>query len=244
MIKRLMDVFVSSLGLLITSPLLIPVLFLVWFQDFHSPFYVAPRVGKNGKIFKMVKIRSMRVNADRAGIDSTSADDSRITSVGRFVRRYKLDEIGQLWNVLTGDMSLVGPRPNVPREVALYTEEEKKLLSTKPGITDFASIVFADEGEVLKGSVDPDLSYHQLIRPWKNRLGLLYIQKQSTFLDLQLVYLTGVSTVSRENALNGISHILNCFGADSQLVKIARRQNDLTPFPPPGAKDIVKARLL
>ena len=244
MIKRLMDVFVSSLGLLITSPLLIPVLFLVWFQDFHSPFYVAPRVGKNGKIFKMVKIRSMRVNADRAGIDSTSADDSRITSVGRFVRRYKLDEIGQLWNVLTGDMSLVGPRPNVPREVALYTEEEKKLLSTKPGITDFASIVFADEGEVLKGSVDPDLSYHQLIRPWKNRLGLLYIQKQTIFLDLHLVYLTGMAIVSRENALKEISHILSCFGADFQLVRAAKRQNDLTPFPPPGAKDIVKARLL
>src|SRR5689334_10339399 len=114
-----MDIAVSLTGLVCASPLLLAVMVLIWFQDGHSPLYMAPRVGRGGADFRMIKLRSMVVHADASGIDSTGSADSRITSVGRFVRRYKLDEIAQLWNVLFGDMSLVGPRPNVRRETAL-----------------------------------------------------------------------------------------------------------------------------
>src|SRR5687767_5812356 len=126
--KRLLDIILSSLGLITFAPLLLPVIFLVWRQDGASPFYIAPRVGRDGELFKMVKLRSMVVNADRTGVDSTSGSDPRVTPIGQFVRRYKLDELTQLWNVLIGDMSLVGPRPNVKRETDLYTAEEQKLL--------------------------------------------------------------------------------------------------------------------
>ena len=111
--KRFTDLIISLFGLILLSPIILPVLLIVWLQDFHNPFYVAPRVGKNEKIFKMIKLRSMKINADKSGVDSTSSNDSRITSVGRFIRKIKLDEISQLINVLFGDMSLVGPRPNV-----------------------------------------------------------------------------------------------------------------------------------
>ena len=121
-----------------TIPILFPVMILVWRQDLHSPFYVSERVGLNGVPFRMVKLRSMILNADKTGVDSTSATDQRITPIGHLIRRYKLDELTQLWNVLKGDMSLVGPRPNVKRETDLYTLEEQRLFGTKPGITDFS----------------------------------------------------------------------------------------------------------
>src|SRR5947207_997277 len=138
--KRLFDIVCSTAGLILTSPILLPVMLLIWRQDGFSPFYVAARVGRGESAFRMVKLRSMIKNADKSGVDSTSTDDRRITPVGQFVRKYKLDELAQLWNVLKGEMSLVGPRPNVKRETDLYTTEEKKLLAVRPGITDFASI--------------------------------------------------------------------------------------------------------
>jgi len=121
--KRLFDLLLSILGLIIASPILIPVIIIVWMQDWHSPFYVASRVGEKETLFKMIKLRSMIVNADKSGVDSTSANDQRITNIGRFIRKFKLDELTQLWNVLIGDMSLVGPRPNVKRETDLYTSQ-------------------------------------------------------------------------------------------------------------------------
>ena len=133
---------------------------LIWIHDFHSPFYIAPRVGKSGQVFNMVKLRSMVVHADKTGVDSTSSSDPRITPIGHIVRKFKLDEFTQLWNVLKGDMSLVGPRPNVKRETDLYTRVEKGLLSVCPGITDFSSIVFSDENEMLRDSKDPDIDYN------------------------------------------------------------------------------------
>lgn len=240
--KRLFDVVASLVGLILTAPLLIPVCILIWLQDYASPFYIAPRVGKNGRIFKMVKLRSMVMNADKSGVDSTGANDKRITPIGKFVRSYKLDELAQLWNVLKGDMSLVGPRPNVQREVNLYTEVERGLLSVQPGITDISSIVFSDEGEILKDSLDPDLDYNQLIRPWKSRLGLLYVENSSLSLDLKLIYLTIVAIMSREKALDGVQNILNELGADERIKRVALRREKLTPCPPPGAKTIVMAR--
>src|SRR5205085_5451329 len=170
--KRLFDIICAAAGLVLTSPILLPVMFLIWRQDGFSPFYIAARVGRRESLFHMVKLRSMVKNADKSGVDSTSMDDRRITRVGQFVRKYKLDELTQLWNVLRGEMSLVGPRPNVKRETDLYTREEKRLLTVRPGITDFASIVFSDEGEILAGQPDPDIAYNQLIRPGKSRLGI------------------------------------------------------------------------
>ena len=239
MVKRLLDVAVSLFGLIVFSPILVVVLLLIWKQDYHSPFYIAPRVGKGVKLFNMIKLRSMIVNADKSGVDSTSANDTRITPVGHFIRRYKLDEVAQLWNVLIGDMSLVGPRPNVKSETDLYTSEEKKLLDVKPGITDFASIVFSDEGDILKNEADPDLAYNQLIRPWKSRLGLVYIGHSSVFLDVKIIFYTLVSVLSKAIALDWVVTQLLLIKVDAQLVQVSRRTEALLPHPPPGASSIV-----
>ena len=227
---------------MLTSPILLPVMFLVWRQDKHSPFYVAERVGKNFKPFKMVKLRSMIKNADTSGVDSTSVNDMRITPIGQFIRRYKLDELTQLWNVLLGDMSLVDPRPNVKRETDLYTHEERRLLSIKPGITDFASIVFSDEGEILSDQKDPDVAYNQLIRPGKSRLGLFYLEVASLRTDIALLFLTVIAVLSRQKALAMNATYLSLIRAPKGLVKIAVRDSPLAPTPPPGSDSIVNSR--
>ena len=239
MFKRLFDIAVSAFGLLIASPILLPVIALVWVQDRHSPFYISYRVGKNEKLFKMIKLRSMVVNADKSGVDSTSSNDSRITPIGHFIRNYKLDELTQLWNVLLGDMSLVGPRPNVKSEVNIYTAEEKILLSARPGITDFASIIFSDEGEILADKEDPDLAYNQLIRPWKSRLGLIYIKNYSMLTDVQIIIFTVIAILSKEKALQWVVSKLIILNADIELIEISKRTSDLYPFPPPGSSEIV-----
>lgn len=242
MLKRLFDFTASAFGLLIASPVLLPVMFLVWKQDGHSPFYVAPRVGRNDKPFKMIKLRSMVINADKSGVDSTAANDNRITAVGQFIRRYKLDELTQLWNVFKGDMSLVGPRPNVKRETDLYTPVERKLLEVKPGITDISSIVFSDEGDILKDQPDPDIAYNQLIRPGKSMLGLLYIENQTIWLDIKLCFLTVIAILSREKALAGIQKILKDINATDDVLQLALRKQALVPRPPPGGDRIVTSR--
>jgi len=242
MIKRAFDMLASLAVLMLTSPILISAMIAIWLQDFHSPFYITPRVGKDGRLFEMIKLRSMVVAADKTGVDSTSADDPRITSVGRFIRAYKLDELPQLFNVLKGDMSLVGPRPQVERDVAIYTDVERHLLSVKPGFTDISSIVFTDESEILRNSQDADIAYNQLIRPWKSRLGLLYIDNQSLLLDLRLLRISGVAFFSRKRALTRIWGLLDALGAEEVLRRVAKRETKLTPFPPPGAGEIVTHR--
>ena len=242
MIKRLVDILASFFGLLVTSPILLPVMFLVWKEDKKSPFYIAPRSGRNGTIFKMVKLRSMVVDADKSGVDSTSGNDMRITPIGHKIRRYKLDELIQLWNVLIGDMRLVGPRPNVKSETDLYTDVEKELLLVRPGITDFSSIVFSDEGEILEGKDNPDLAYNQLIRPWKSRLGLAYIENQSFLLDLQLIFYTIVAIISKPKALIWVAKKLNNLDVDADTVRVSKREVNLFPFPPPGSDEIVSSR--
>lgn len=240
--KRSLDLVCSLCGLIVFSPLLLVVMFLVWRQDGGSPFYIAPRTGRGMRQFKMYKLRSMIKNADKSGVDSTAASDMRITPVGHFIRRYKLDEITQLINVALGDMSLVGPRPNVKRETDLYTDEEKRLLSVRPGITDFSSIVFADESDILEGKPDPDLAYNQLIRPWKSRLGLFYVDNISPLTDIKLLLLTVLSIVSRERALEALARLLISLQAPEELVTVSRRIKPLAPFPPPGASEVVTTR--
>jgi lipopolysaccharide/colanic/teichoic acid biosynthesis glycosyltransferase len=240
-VKRLLDIAVSLAGLLAGSIVLVPVLIAVWLQDRHSPLYVASRAGKGGRPFRMVKLRSMRILADQTGVSSTAGDDPRITPVGHFVRRWKLDELTQLWNVLLGDMSLVGPRPQVVPELALYTAEERELLTLRPGITDLASIVFADEGEILRGAPDPDLRYNQVIRPWKSRLALLYLrQRRSVWLDLKIVGLTLRTIASRPRALEAVSALVRTLGGGEELARVASRQEPLLAAPLPGATKIVQ----
>jgi len=241
-IKRLFDIILSLILVVVFSPLLILFSFLIWKQDWYSPFYVAPRVGKNEKLFKMIKFRSMIVNADKSGVDSTSTSDNRITPLGNFIRKYKIDELPNFFNILKGEMSFVGPRPNVKRETDLYTIEEKHLLTVRPGITDFSSIVFSDEGDILDGSLYPDLDYNQLIRPWKSRLGIFYINNRSIWMDIQLMLLTAVAIISRSKSIKSINKILINKSADEQLVHASLRENPLFPYPPPGSDSIVTSR--
>jgi lipopolysaccharide/colanic/teichoic acid biosynthesis glycosyltransferase len=236
--KRAFDILASFLGLLFLSPVLLIFMAIIWLQDYHSPFYIAPRVRRQGQNFWMIKLRSMVANADKIGGASTSATDRRITWVGGLIRKIKLDEFTQLWNVLKGDMSLVGPRPQVARDVGFYTEEEYHLFDAKPGITDFSSIVFSDEGEILKGSENPDLKYNQVIRPWKSRLGLFYVRHCGFWLDVALIVLTLVAIVSRSRALLGVQRVLKKLNADEKLIAVAGRNELLTPYPPPGAAEV------
>ena len=240
--KRLFDIFISFFGLLFFSPILIIAIFLIWIEDKKSPFYITQRLGKGEKQFNMIKLRSMLVDADKSGVVSSSNNDMRITPIGHKIRKYKLDEFIQLWNVLNGDMSLVGPRPNVKDETDLYTDIEKKLLLVRPGITDFSSIVFSDEGEILEGKENPNLTYNQLIRPWKSRLGLIYINNQSFLLDIKIIIHTLVAIFSRQRALNWVVSQLKLFNVDSKVVKISKREQDLYPFPPPGSDKVVIKR--
>ena len=237
--KRVFDILASFFGLLFMSPILLVFMYLIYRQDKHSPLYIAPRVGKNGKMFNIIKLRSMSINADKNGANSTSLNDARITEVGHKIRKYKLDEFTQLWNVLIGDMSLVGPRPIVLADANLYTDVERKLFSVKPGITDFSSIVFSDEGKILENKKDPDLAYNQLIRPWKSRLGLIYIQNQSLLLDVKIIIYTLIAIISKQRALNWVSSQLESINVDSNVVSISKRKVELYPFPPPGIDKVI-----
>ncbi|MGH7619653.1 MAG: sugar transferase, partial [Gemmatimonadaceae bacterium] len=210
--KRFFDVTIATLGLLVTGPAILLLMTAVWLYDRHMPLYLAPRVGLHGKSFRMVKLRSMIVGADRTQVDSTADSDPRITPVGRSMRRCKLDELPQLWNVLRGDMSFVGPRPNVRRETDLYTAVERRLLDAKPGITDFGSIVYADLGDILRGQIDPNIAYNQLVRPGKSTLGIFYVEHQTLWTDLQLCWLTMLAMVSRPRSLAGVQRLMRNIG--------------------------------
>jgi lipopolysaccharide/colanic/teichoic acid biosynthesis glycosyltransferase len=239
-VKRTFDFLLALLALILLAPLLAAIGVAIWLEDRRSPFFFARRVARGGGDFRMVKFRTMIPDAWKSGVNSTAAGDARITRVGRRLRRAKLDELPQLWNVLAGDMALVGPRPQVRADVNLYTQQELSMLEVRPGITDLASIVFADEGEILAGSPDPDLLYNQIVRPWKSRLILLYLKNQSFWSDLHILLLTAIALHSRHRALRAVVLILDSLGADPKLRAVASRQAPLEAWPPPGASGIVK----
>jgi lipopolysaccharide/colanic/teichoic acid biosynthesis glycosyltransferase len=241
MLKRPFDVVVALIGLIASSPILLAVMAAIWLQDGRSPFYIAARAARGGGSFKMIKFRSMVVNADKIGGTTTAATDRRITPIGHFVRTYKIDELVQLWNVLRGDMSLVGPRPQTVADAQLYTTEENRMLTVRPGITDIASIVFADEGEILRGRSNPDLLYNQIIRPWKSRLALAYIDHRDFWTDLWLLILTFEVIVSRPTALCGVGKLLRHWKINPLVRETATRQSPLVAYPPPGANEIVES---
>lgn len=235
MVKRAIDLLAAVAGLIVTLPIMLAAMLAVSLQDFRNPFYVAPRVGRGGVQFRMFKLRTMVVDADKIGGTSTAVTDRRITRVGRVLRQFKLDEVPQLLNVALGQMSLVGPRPQVPQLVAGYTSMEKRLLAVLPGITDFSSIVFADLGEILKDADDVDAKYDLIIRPWKSRLGLLYVRKHNLATDVCLIVLTVMSPIFRSLVLGAVQRLLAMHGAPSDVIHVAGRSEPLFPAPPPGA---------
>jgi lipopolysaccharide/colanic/teichoic acid biosynthesis glycosyltransferase len=186
-LKRAMDLVVGSAALVVFSPAIAFTALRIKREDGGPIFYRAPRVGRDGKPFRMYKFRTMVVNADRIGGPSTAADDPRLTRVGHSIRKYKLDEIPQLINVVRGDMSLVGPRPEVQHYVDMYSPEERQILSVRPGITDWASIRYRNEGDILRGASDPEAAYMEKIRPGKLRLNLEYVRRRSLWTDIKIL---------------------------------------------------------
>ncbi len=233
-LKRCFDIIFGLLILVFISPIILTFCLIIYSYDRNNPLYISKRIGLKGKPFKIFKIRSMVINADKLGGTSTSKKDKRLLPVGNLIRKLKLDEFTQVINVLNGSMSFVGPRPNTPFDVNLYSSEEKVLLSVKPGITDFSSIVFSDEGNILDKYADPDLAYNQLIRPWKSRLGLFYIENRNFLIDIQLIMLTFLNSFFRKKVLIIISKLIEKYGGSSTLVKVSKRQDNLISVPPPG----------
>jgi lipopolysaccharide/colanic/teichoic acid biosynthesis glycosyltransferase len=197
-IKRSFDVMVATIALVIVAPLLAVAALMVKLSSRGPAFYRGTRVGLNGELFPMLKFRTMVVDAESLGGSATAADDPRITRFGKFLRRYKLDELPQFFNVLLGDMSLVGPRPEVQKYVNLYSPEEKAILTVRPGITDWASIWNSNEAAVLEGSRDPERTYEELIRPTKLTLQLFYVRDHSFFVDLKILFHTAVKLIDED----------------------------------------------
>lgn len=196
--KRLFDFLVSLIALVVFSPILLIVALWIKLDSPGPVFYRGERVGLKGKPFRIFKFRSMVVDADKIGGSSTGDHDPRITKSGRFVRKFKLDELPQLMNVLVGDMSLVGPRPEVKQYTDQYTDEEKAILDLRPGITDWASIWNSDEGAILAGADNPDRAYEELIRPTKLKLQLMYGRTHTLAGDIKILYYTAKRILDRD----------------------------------------------
>ena len=196
-LKRALDILVSLAGLIVLSPLLCVIALLVKLDSPGPVFYRGLRVGLHGRLFRIFKFRTMVVHAEKIGGSATANDDPRITRVGRVLRKYKLDELPQLINVLKGEMSLVGPRPEIQHYVSMYTKEERAILTVRPGITDWASLWDFDEGAILAGSPDPEKMYREKILPEKIRLQLTYVRNRSLWIDLAILLQTLVAVVFR-----------------------------------------------
>lgn len=197
MIKRLFDITFSFLALLILLPLFLLIGLLIVLDSKGGVFYKQMRVGKNNKDFGLYKFRTMRKDAHKSGLLTVGGRDARITNVGYYLRKYKLDELPQFINIFKGQMSFVGPRPEVRKYVDLYNEEQLKVLSVKPGLTDYASIEYMDENDLLAKSADPEQTYIKEIMPAKLELNLRYINDQSFLTDMKIILRTLLKIVSR-----------------------------------------------
>lgn len=205
--KRVFDLITAFVLLIVTSPLFLIFSALILLDSNGSVFYCGRRVGLYGKEFRIIKFRTMVVDAEKIGGPSTSDRDPRITRIGFFLRKFKLDELPQLINVLIGNMSFVGPRPEVRKYVDMYTEEERAILSLRPGITDWASLANPDEGSVLAKYDDPDKAYEEVIRPMKLRLQLKYVRERTFFGDISIILRTIVSVFRRRPQTGIISPV-------------------------------------
>ena len=190
MVKRLFDIIFSLIGLVFLAPFLILITIIIKADSKGPVFYIQKRVGKGNKDFRLFKFRSMRIDSDISGLLTVGNKDPRITSSGYYLRKYKLDEIPQLYNVLKGEMSFVGPRPEVRKYVELYNEYQMKVLEVKPGITDLASIKYRNENELLADSDDPEGLYTNEIMPDKIKINLEYISDRSLLKDIRIIIQT------------------------------------------------------
>ena len=190
MLKRIFDLVLSFFGLVLFAPLLLICALLIKLTSSGPVFYRGERIGLAGKAFRTLKFRTMVADAEKKGGSSTHEADARITGIGSFLRKFKLDELPQLLNVLAGDMSFVGPRPEVRKFVDMYTPEERMILTVRPGITDWSSIKFHNEGEIIaaSGIADADEAYARLIRPEKLRLQMKYVREHTLWLDLKIIF--------------------------------------------------------
>lgn len=188
--KRLFDIFFSFFGLLFIFPILLIVAIVITVTSEGGVFYRQVRVGKNNKDFRIYKFRTMHVNADKLGLLTVGGRDPRVTKIGYYLRKYKLDELPQLINVFIGDMSFVGPRPEVRKYVNLYTKEQQKVLNVRPGITDLASIEFRDENEILLKQENPNQYYIDTIMPHKLDINLKYLKQRSLLKDIAVILKT------------------------------------------------------
>lgn len=232
---RALDLVIASIGLVLSMPFVLLAALLIWLEDRDNPLYIAERIGLGGKPFQFIKLRSISRKQGVRPDEIIPACDQRVSWLGHFIRASKIDELPQFLHVLAGQMSLVGPRPNVPAIVESFTAEEMRILSVKPGITDLASVVFVNLGAMLKGSNDPKGDYEKLVRPWKSRLALLYVDNQSVAMNLRILWLTALAFLHRDQALRGVAKIVERHRAHPKLIRIVRREQELAPFPPPGA---------
>lgn len=203
-LKRLFDLSLSVFGMIMGAPLILPIAILIKFTDWGPVFYGQTRVGQFGHPFRMWKFRSMVANADKLGLSVTKDGDERITRIGRLLRKTKLDELPQLWNVFKGDMSFVGPRPEVPKYVSCYTEEQKRVLVLKPGITDLATLEFRNEEELLSTASDTEAFYLSHCLPRKIELNLKYATKANLWTDTKIVLLTLLKLTPRHGTVAGV----------------------------------------
>ena len=188
--KRLFDILSSFFVLIHIWPFMLIIAMLVVFSGRGGVFFTQKRVGRNEKEFKLYKFRTMRLDSEQKGQLTVGGDDPRITKAGRFLRRFKLDELPQLLNVLSGSMSVAGPRPEVSKYTNMYTPEQKKVLSVRPGLTDYASIEYIDENDLLGQSQDPEKTYIDEVMPAKLKLNLKYIEEQGFLTDLKIIFKT------------------------------------------------------
>ena len=193
--KRAMDIVLSACALAVLWPLLLLIALAIWIDDPGPVFYRQVRVGRNGKTFRIFKFRSMVMDADKKGLAITVGRDSRITRVGAVLRKTKLDELAQLFNVLLGQMSFVGPRPEVPKYVELYTPYQRQVLLVRPGITDYASIAYRNENDLLAGAPNPEAMYIEQIMPDKIELNMKYLREISPLADIRLILKTIVAVI-------------------------------------------------
>jgi len=197
---RILDIVFSLLGILVLMPLFILIYLCIILESSGGGIYKQKRVGKNSRLFNLYKFRSMFIDADKGRLITVGERDPRMTRTGVFIRKYKIDELPQLFNVLKGDMSLVGPRPEVPGYVHLYTQEQKKVLRVKPGITDYASIAYADESILLGKAMDPEKMYVETIMPDKIRLNMRYVENQTIFEYFKIILMTLIRIISKKEA--------------------------------------------
>ena len=190
MITRFFDIVFSFFGLVVLFPLLLVLAIMVILDSRGGAFFFQTRVGKGGKDFRLWKFRSMAVDSEKHGQITIGAADRRITNSGKFLRKYKLDELPQLVNVLKGDMSLVGPRPEVRKYVEMYNEEQRRILDVRPGLTDYASVEYLDENELLSKSSDPLKTYVEEVMPAKIRLNMRYIENPTIGNYFKIIFLT------------------------------------------------------